>query len=286
MDNRFFLQKNETSGRPRNDPQALLGHPVPLSPKEESKLVIIKTPEQIEQMAKAGKILTACHRELRKLIRPGITTMQINDFADAFIHSRGAKAEQKGYHGYPFATCASVNDEICHGFPTQRPLRKGDIVTIDMVVGLGGWMADSAWSYPVGQISKQAEKLLRVTKECLYMGIEKAVSGNRLGDISYTIQTHAEANGFSVVRDYTGHGIGQAMHEAPEVLHFGYPHKGLLLREGMVFTIEPMINLGSYGLTIDLNSWTARTADGSLSAQYEHTVAITKNGPLVLTEQD
>ena len=249
-------------------------------------MIIIKTPQQIELMAEAGKILTACHRELRKIIRPGITTMQINHFADDFIQSHGSIAEQKGYQGYPFATCASVNDEICHGFPTQIPLREGDIVTIDMVVNLNGWLADSAWSYPVGQISKQAEKLLKVTKECLYVGIDKAVIGNRLGDISHEIQFHAESHRLSVVRDFTGHGIGHNMHENPQVLHYGHPNKGIRLREGMVFTIEPMINLGSYDLTIDQNGWTARTADGSLSAQYEHTLAITKNGPLVLTEQD
>jgi methionyl aminopeptidase len=249
-------------------------------------LVIIKTPQQIELMAGAGKILAACHRELRGIIRPGITTKQIDEFVDDFIQSQGAKAEQKGYQGYPFATCASVNDEICHGFPTFTPLREGDIVTIDMVINLNGWLADSAWSYPVGQISQQAEKLLKVTKECLYIGIEKAVIGNRLGDISHAVQAHAESNRFSVVRDFTGHGIGHSMHEDPQVLHFGFPHKGLRLSEGMVFTIEPMINIGSYHLTIDQNGWTARTVDGSLSAQYEHTIAITKDGPLVLTEQD
>lgn len=237
-------------------------------------------------MAEAGKILTACHRELRRIIRPGISTMEIDNFADDFIQSNGAKAEQKGYEGYPFATCASVNDEICHGFPTKTPLKEGDIVTIDMVVNLNGWLADSAWSYPVGQISEQAEELLKVTKECLYIGIEKAVIGNRLGDVSNTVQTNAESHGYSVVRDFTGHGIGQEMHEDPEVCHFGRPNRGLRLCEGMVFTIEPMINVGSYDLTIDQNGWTARTADGSLSAQYEHTIAITKNGPLVLTEQD
>lgn len=249
-------------------------------------MVKIKTPQQIELMAKAGKILSACHRELREIICPGITTMQIDKFADDFIQSHGAKAEQKGYQGFPFATCASVNDEICHGFPTQTPLREGDIVTIDMVVNLNGWLADSAWSYPVGQISEQAEKLLKVTKECLYIGIEKAVIGNRLGDISHAIQSHAESQRLSVVREFTGHGIGEKMHEDPQVLHYGQPNKGIRLSEGMVFTIEPMINLGSYKLTIDQNGWTARTADGSLSAQYEHTLAITKNGPLVFTEQD
>lgn len=249
-------------------------------------MIIKKTPQQIELMAQAGKILAGCHKELRKIIRPGITTLQINDFAEQFIRSHGAKAEEKGFHGYPFATCASVNDEICHGFPTQKSLKKGDIVTIDMVVNLNGWQADSAWSYPVGPISKEAEKLLRVSQECLAIGIKKAVIGNRLGDIAHDIQTYAESNGFSVVRDYTGHGIGRDMHEDPEVPHFGYANRGILLSEGMVFTIEPMINQGAYALTIDSNGWTARTADHSLSAQYEHTIAITKNGPLVLTEQN
>ncbi|QAT41136.1 type I methionyl aminopeptidase [Clostridium sp. JN-9] len=249
-------------------------------------MIIIKNQEQINNMAEAGKILTACHRELRKIIRPGISTLQIDKFADDFIRSHGAIAEQKGFEGYPYATCASVNDEICHGFPSHTHLHEGDIVTIDMVVNLNGWMADSAWSYPVGKISKQAEDLLKVTKECLYIGIEKAVIGNRLGDVSHAIQVHAESHGFSVVRDFTGHGIGQSMHEDPEVLHFGSPNRGIKLCEGMVFTIEPMINAGSFRLKIDNNGWTARTLDGSLSAQYEHTLAITKDGPLVLTEQD
>lgn len=249
-------------------------------------MIILKSPQQIELMAEAGKILTACHRELRKIIRPGITTMEVDHFVDQFIQSHGAKAEQKGYHGYPYATCASVNDEICHGFPTQKPLQEGDIVTIDMVVNLNGWLADSAWSYPVGQISEEAATLLKVTKECLYIGIEKAIVGNRLGDIAHAIQTHAESHNFSVVREFTGHGIGQNMHEEPQILHYGYPNKGIRLVEGMVFTIEPMINSGTYELTIDPNGWTAKTRDGRLSAQYEHTLAITKNGPLVLTEQD
>lgn len=249
-------------------------------------MVIIKTEKEIKLMAEAGKILTACHRELRTLIRPGVTTLEIDKFAENFILSHGATAEQKGYKGYRFATCASVNDEICHGFPTKDPLNDGDIVGIDMVVNLNGWLADSAWTYPVGQISTEAEKLLRVTKECLYLGLEASVIGNRIGDISHAIQSHAEAQGFSVVRDFMGHGIGQTMHEALQVPHYGRPHRGQRLHEGMVFTIEPMINVGSYHLKIDPNQWTARTTDGSLSAQYEHTIAITKHRPLVLTEQD
>lgn len=249
-------------------------------------MVIIKTDKEIGYMAEAGKILTACHRELRSLIRPGITTLEIDKFAEDFIRSHGATPEQKGYKGYPFATCASVNDEICHGFPTKNPLEDGDLVKIDMVVNFQGWLADSAWSYAVGQISEEAEKLMKVTKECLYLGIEASVIGNRIGDVSHAIQSHAESQGFSVVRDFMGHGIGKIMHEDLQVPHFGRPHRGERLREGMVFTIEPMINLGSYLLKIDPNRWTARTTDGTLSAQYEHTIAITKNGPLVLTEQD
>ena len=249
-------------------------------------MVVIKTEKEIALMGEAGKILTACHRELRTLIRPGITTAEIDKFAEDFIQSHGAIAEQKGYKGYSFATCASVNDEICHGFPTSTPLKEGDIVGIDMVVNLNGWLADSAWTYPVGQISEQAQRLLKVTKECLYIGIEKSIIGNRIGDISHAIQSHAEDEGFSVVREFTGHGIGQIMHEELQVPHYGRANRGERLSEGMVFTIEPMINSGLHSLTIDANDWTARTVDGGLSAQYEHTIAITKDRALILTEQD
>jgi len=249
-------------------------------------LVVIKTEKQIGLMREAAKILTACHRELRTIIRPGITTLEIDKFAEDFIQSHGAIAEQKGYQGYSFATCASVNDEICHGFPTSTPLKDGDIVGIDMVVNLNGWLADSAWTYPVGQISEEAERLLKVSKECLYIGIEKSIIGNRIGDISHAIQSHAESQGFSVVREFTGHGIGQIMHEDLQVPHYGRANRGERISEGMVFTIEPMINSGLHSLEIDSNGWTARTIDGGLSAQYEHTIAITKNSPLILTEQD
>jgi methionyl aminopeptidase len=249
-------------------------------------LIDIKTEKEIGYMAAAGKILTACHREIAKIIKPGITTMEIDNFVEKFLKKHNATPEQKGYMGFPYATCASVNDEICHGFPSDTPLKDGDIVTIDMVVNLNGWLADSAWSYGVGNISKQAKDLLKVTKDCLYRGIEKAVIGNHIGDIGHEIQTYAESLGYSVVRDYTGHGIGQEMHDDISVPHCGKPGRGLKLREGMVITIEPMINIGTYRTTLDKNGWTARTEDGSLSAQYEHTLAITKNGPLVLTEQN
>lgn len=237
-------------------------------------------------MQKAGELLARCHQEIGKLIRPGISTLEIDRFVEDFLKKNGATPEQKGYHGYPFATCASVNDVICHGFPTKEPLAEGDIVSIDIVVNLNGWLADSAWSYVVGNVSPEAGRLLDITKEALYKGIEKAISGNRIGDISNAIQTLAEANGYSVVRDFIGHGIGRVMHEEPEVPHYGPAGHGPRIREGMVFTIEPMINAGGYQLTIDpSNGWVARTKDGSLSAQYEHTIAITANGPLILTEQ-
>lgn len=247
-------------------------------------MIILKSKEEIALMREAGKLLASCHQEIGKRIAPGITTWEIDQFVEKYLQDHGATPEQKGYHGYPYATCASVNDVICHGFPNKTPLKEGDIVTIDMVVNLNGWLADSAWSYPVGKISETAERLLQVTKESLYIGIEKAVIGNRIGDISHAIQTYAEGEGFSVVRQFIGHGIGKQMHEGPEVPHFGSPGRGPRLKEGMVITIEPMINVGSYHAKIDPDGWTARTVDGSLSAQYEHTLAITADGPLILTE--
>lgn len=247
-------------------------------------MIILKSKREIELMHEAGKLLAACHQEIAKMIKPGVTTLEIDRFVEEYLAKWGATPEQKGFEGYRYATCASVNDEICHGFPTHHPLKDGDIVTIDFVVNLKGGLADSAWTHPVGTISNRAKKLLEVTKESMYLGIGQATVGNRLGDIGHTIQSYVEQAGFSVVRDFTGHGIGRTMHEEPTVLHYGRAGKGLRLQEGMVMTIEPMVNVGSYHCKIDKNGWTARTIDGSLSAQYEHTLAITANGPLILTE--
>lgn len=237
-------------------------------------------------MHEAGRLLAACHQEISKKMKPGISTLEIDTFVEQFLKEHGAKPEQKGYKGYAFATCASINDEICHGFPRKTPLKSGDIVTIDMVVNLNGALADSAWTYGIGDISETAQRLLEVTKKSLYLGIEQAKPGNRLGDIGHAIQSYVEAEGFSVVRDFTGHGIGPTIHEEPQILHFGEAGKGLRLKEGMVITIEPMVNTGGWPSKMDDNGWTARTFDGSLSAQYEHTLAITKDGPLLLTEQN
>lgn len=249
-------------------------------------MITRKSKREIEKMWEAGKLLAKTHKEIAKMIKPGITTMEIDEFVEEFLRKHGATPEQKGYQGYPYATCASINDEICHGFPRNEKLKDGDIVTIDMVVNLNGGLADSAWSYEVGNVDEKGKRLLEVTKKCLYLGIEQAQVGNRIGDIGHAIQTYAEGEGFSVVRDFTGHGIGPTIHEPPHVPHFGLPNKGVRLKEGMVITIEPMINEGSWQSKMDSNNWTARTIDKGRSAQYEHTIAITKDGPLILTDQD
>lgn len=249
-------------------------------------MITRKSKREISQMQEAGKLLVQTHKEIAKMIEPGITTMEIDAFVEKFLEKHGATPEQKGFQGYKYATCASINDEICHGFPRKEPLKDGDIVTIDMVVNLNGGLADSAWSYEVGEVDEKGKRLLAVTKKALYLGIEQAQVGNRIGDIGHAIQTYAEGEGFSVVRDFTGHGIGPTIHEPPHIPHFGLPNKGIRLKEGMVITIEPMINEGTWHSKMDKNNWTARTTDKGRSAQYEHTLAITKDGPLIITEQD
>lgn len=248
-------------------------------------MIIIKTEKEIEKMQKAADLLIQVHRALRNEVKPGVSTLELDRFVEKFITDRGGYPEQKGYQGFPYSICASVNDEICHGFPSERKLEDGDLLTIDMVVNVDGYLADSAWSYAVGELAPEAQKLMDVTRECLYKAIDIVKPGTRLGDIGHVIQTHAEANGFSVVRDFVGHGIGKEMHEDPQVLHYGRPNRGVRLEEGMVFTIEPMINAGDWPIAMDKNGWTARTRDGSLSCQYEHTLAVTKDGVIVLTEQ-
>ena len=245
-----------------------------------------KSKREIEMMTEAGKLLAKLHKEIEKMMKPGVTSMEIDRFVEKYLAERGATAEQKGYQGYEYATCASINDEICHGFPREDVLTQGDIVTIDMVVKYKGGLADSAWTYVIGEADEKTQKLLDVTKKSLYLGIEQAQVGNRIGDIGHAIQTYAEQEGFSVVRDFTGHGIGPTIHEEPHIPHYGLPNKGMRLKEGMAITIEPMLNEGKWQMQMDDNGWTARTIDGSRSAQYEHTIIITKDGPLITTEQD
>ncbi|MFD2617740.1 type I methionyl aminopeptidase [Terrilactibacillus laevilacticus] len=247
-------------------------------------MIQLKSKNEIEKMREAGDLLARCHQEIKKRIKPGVSTWDIEEFVNSFLEEHGATPEQKGYNGYKYATCASINDEICHGFPRKTPLKDGDIVTIDMVVNLDGGLADSAWTYAVGQVSDKVKDLLDVTEKSLYLGIEQAVVGNRIGDIGSAIQTFVEGKGYGVVRDFVGHGIGPTIHEDPQVPHYGRPGRGLRLREGMVITIEPMVNIGDWRSTLDSNGWTARTMDGSLSAQYEHTLLITDDKPLILTK--
>ncbi|AMB99559.1 methionine aminopeptidase [Aerococcus urinaehominis] len=249
-------------------------------------MITIKTQREIEGMEKAGQLLASIHEELRDFIKPGITTWDIDQFVEKRTKELGAIPEQIGYEGYQFATCTSVNDEICHGFPEKnRVLKDGDLVGVDTVISLDGFFADSCWSYAVGEVSEEVKDLMAVTKECLYLGIEQAKVGNRIGDIGHAIQSYAESKGYSVVRDFVGHGIQPTMHEDPAVPHYGKPGRGQRLREGMTITIEPMINTGDWKMQMDNNGWTARTIDGGLSCQYEHTLAITKEGPRIFTKQ-
>lgn len=248
-------------------------------------MITLKSRREIDEMKRAGEILVATHQEIAKMIKPGITTWDIEVFTEKFLKSQGATPEQKGFEGYEFATCASINDEICHGFPRKTALKEGDIVTVDMVVNYRGALADSAWTYAVGEVSEEVKHLMDVTRKALYLGIEQAKVGNRIGDIGHAIQTYVERENLSVVRDFIGHGVGPTLHEKPEVPHYGEPGKGPRLKEGMVITIEPMVNIGDWRAKMDDNGWTARTIDGSLSAQYEHTIAITKDGPEILTYQ-
>ena len=248
-------------------------------------MITLKSPREIDAMAKSGEILAGIHVQLRDFIKPGLTTAQVDKFVQDKIEAAGAVAAQIGYEGYKYATCTSVNDEICHGFPSNYVLKDGDIVKVDFCVDLAGAISDSCWTYAVGQVSPENQALMEVTKEALYKGIEAAQVGNRIGDIGHAIQTYAEAKGYGVVRDFIGHGIGPTIHEEPGIPHYGTKGKGLRLKEGMTITIEPMITTGTWQMKMDNNGWTARTRDGGNCAEYEHSLVITKEGPRVLTKQ-
>lgn len=245
----------------------------------------LKTEEEIKRIREAGRILADCHREIRKLLAPGITTLEIDAFVETFLSKHKATPEQKGYQGFPYATCASVNDVVCHGFPDARPLQSGDIVTIDIVVNKDGWLADSGWSYAVGKASPQAEYLLDKAHEALFAGISQALPGRRTGDIGHAVQRSAEKAGLGIVTPLVGHGIGRKLHEPPNVPSVGKPGTGTLLKPGMVITVEPVLTIGETGAVFwDDDGWTIRTADGSLGAQFEHTIAIIQDGALILTD--
>lgn len=252
-------------------------------------MISLKSPREIRAMEKSGAVLAGMHLGIQKIIRPGISSWVIEEFARDYFKQAGAIAAQIGFEGYKYATCVSVNDEICHGFPRKKSILKdGDLVKVDTVVNLDGAFSDSCWSYAVGTPSPEIAKLMDVTKKSLYMGIDQCVPGNRIGDIGAVIQHYTEdENGYGDVKEFVGHGIGPTMHEDPMVPHYGEAGHGLRLRKGMTITVEPMINTGTWQAdTSDPSGWLAKTADGGWSCQYEHTLVITEDGPKILTSQD
>lgn len=246
-------------------------------------MIVIRSPQEIEIMRQAGRIVAGTLNFLAGAISPGITTLQLDAMARSYIEKCDARPAFLGYHGYPAAICASLNEEVVHGIPGKRRLKEGDIISIDVGVFYKGYYGDAAATFPVGKITPLARRLLKVAKESLYKGIEKAYPGNHLYDISAAIQAHVESHGFSVVRNYVGHGIGSELHEEPQVPNFGLPGKGPLLEAGMVLAIEPMVNAGTWEVETLNDDWTVVTKDRSLSAHFEHTVAILQDGPEILT---
>jgi methionyl aminopeptidase len=246
-------------------------------------MIILKSEEEIKLMRESGHITALVLQEIAKNVREGISTGEMDRIAEDMIVKLGGKPAFKGYRGYRHATCISINEEVVHGIPGKRKLKKGDVVSVDMGVFLKDYCSDSAFTYAIGDIGESNKKLLEVTKEALYKGIAKALSGNRLGDLSSEIQTYVEKHGLSVVRDLVGHGIGREMHEEPQVPNYGEPGLGPLLKTGMVLAIEPMVNRGTWKIFIKDDKWTVVTADARCSAHFEHTVAVTEEGPRILT---
>lgn len=249
-------------------------------------MIHLKSADDIEKLFEAGQIVAEIHDELTKLIEPGISTAELDAFAENLIRKRKATPAFKGYHGFPATLCTSLNDQVVHGIPSRKvKLAEGDLIGIDLGVVLDGWYGDAACTHIVGKGSQLAQTLNRVTHDALYRAIDQMVPGNRLGDIGYAVQSYVESFGFSVVRQFVGHGIGRAMHEEPQVPNYGQRGKGLRLKAGMVLAVEPMINVGTYDVRVLGDNWTVVTADGSLSAHWEHSVAITDDGPRILTRR-
>ena len=249
-------------------------------------MVILKSPEEIRKLRGNNLMVARILEALKKIIRPGVTTLELDRYCEELTLQKGAKPAFKGYRGYPFSLCTSVNEEVVHGMPSDRRLEEGDIVGLDFGIYHQGFYGDAAVTVPVGEVSDEAGRLMRVTEEALYRAIEKARAGNRLGDISAAIQNHVEAAGYSVVRDLVGHGIGRSLHEDPQVPNYGREGRGIELRPGIVLAIEPMVNAGTYGVKVLQDGWTVVTADGKLSAHFEHSVAITEKEPFVLSRID
>jgi methionyl aminopeptidase len=248
-------------------------------------VIVCKSPTEIERMRAANALVADVLAELATMVAPGVTTLDLDVAAEKLVRGGGAEPAFKGYRGYPCTLCASVNEQVVHGIPSKRALVEGDIISLDMGVKLNGFYGDSAVTVPVGRVSEEAATLLRVTRESLEKGIEQVRLGGRISDIGHAIQKHVEAHGLSVVREFVGHGIGSALHEEPQIANYGEPGRGPRLAEGMTLAIEPMVNLGRPAVKVLGDGWTAVTKDGSLSAHFEHTVAVTKSGPLVMTRR-
>lgn len=246
-------------------------------------MIVLKRPEEIEKIRTSNIIVSEILQELGKKIKPGITTLELDRYSEELAKKRGATPAFKGYRGYPFALCTSVNSEVVHGMPSSRVLRSGDIISLDFGARYQGYFGDAALTVPVGEVSEEARRLLKATEKSLYDGIQQARAGNRLGDISAAVQRRVEAAGFSVVRDFVGHGIGKELHEEPQIPNYGVRGRGIELKSGMVLAIEPMVNAGTYKVRILPDGWTVVTEDGRLSAHFEHTVAITSDGPVILS---
>lgn len=246
-------------------------------------MIVIKSDPEIAAMQKAGRVVAQAHQIVAEHVRPGVTTRQLDRLVEDFFRSQNAVPAFKGYNGYPATICASINEVVVHGIPNDVPLEEGWILSVDIGAFVDGFCGDSAWTYPVGKISQEAQRLLTVTKESLYLGIAKALVGNRISDISHQVQTFVESSGFSVVRDFVGHGIGRKMHEAPQIPNFGPPGRGPRLKAGMTLAIEPMVTAGDYHVRILPDNWTTVTVDGSWAAHFEHTIVVTGDGPEILT---
>jgi methionyl aminopeptidase len=246
-------------------------------------MIIGKSRKEIDKMRAAGQLVGRVLRELRQMAQPGVTTLEINDAADKMIRDGGAYPTFKGYNGFPYSICASVNEQVVHGFPSEYELKEGDIFSIDVGATLEGFVGDTATTVAIGKVSEDLLKLIRVAEESLELAIDKCRAGYHLGDIGYVVQQHAESHGYSVVRDYVGHGIGRRMHEDPQIPNYGKAGKGVKIRTGYVFAVEPMINMGSHHTKTLKDGWTVVTLDGKPSAHVEHTIAVTEEGPEVLT---
>lgn len=246
-------------------------------------MIVLKSQREINGMRSASRIVAEVLDGLRSLVRPGVTTISLDKYASDYAHKHNAKCAFLGYHNYPNSLCCSLNSQVVHGLPNAIPLKSGDIISLDFGVVLDGFFGDAAVTLPVGDVSEDAKKLIDATEKSLYAAIEMARAGNRLGDVSFAVQGYVERRGFSVVRDFVGHGIGRNLHEDPQIPNYGTAGKGVKLKSGMVLAIEPMINQKSHEVVVLEDNWTVATCDGGLSAHFEHTVAITDNGPEILT---